>query len=101
MAEQTANKRPPRARQRKLPAREAAARTREELPALLGHDVESVLGLERDYDGVTVTVSVVELARIPNSTDVLGVYRVRLDQDGELSSYERVRRYVRSQPDQD
>lgn len=103
MAEQTANKRRPSTRQHapKLRARDAAARAREELPELLGQDVESILGLERNDGGFIVTVSVVELARVPRSTDVLGVYRVALDEDGELNSYERVRRYVRSQADQD
>jgi hypothetical protein len=85
-----------------LSAREAARRVREDLPELLGRPVESVLGVRRsDENGWEVTVAVVELARIPNSTDVLGAYRVVLDSDGELDSYERRRRYNRSQADED
>ncbi len=66
--------------------------------------MEAVLGLEADEDhdgGWHVTVSVVELSRIPNSTDVLGAYRVTLDPEGELAGYRRVRRYQRNQADED
>ena len=86
----------------RLTGREAIERVREELPGLLGRPIESVLGLERDEDdGWKVTVQVVELSRIPNSTDVLGAYAVSLDGDGELTGYRRYRRYHRNQADED
>jgi len=89
-------------RNSKLSARDAAARVRDELPELLGRKIESVLGVERDDGGGwAVTVAVVELARIPNSTDVLGAYEVTLDSSGELIGYRRRRRYNRSQADED
>ncbi len=85
-----------------LSAKEAIQRVRGELPELLGRKVESVLGVERNEDQLwQVTVQVVELARIPNSTDVLGCYQVTLDQDGELAGYQRRRRYTRGQADED
>lgn len=85
-----------------LSAKEAIQRVRRELPELLGHPVESVLGVERDEDKQwQVTVQVLELARVPNSTDVLGAYQVTLDQDGELAGYQRRRRYTRGQADDD
>jgi gas vesicle protein GvpO len=85
-----------------LSARDAVQLVRREFPELLGRPVESVLGVHReDEDGWTVTVSVVELRRIPNSTDVLGAYTVSLDNDGELTGYQRRRRYNRSQADED
>ena len=77
---------------------------RRDLPPLLGKPVEAVLGLEPDEDqdgGWHITVSVVELARIPNSTDVLGAYKVSLDSEGELAGYRRLRRYQRNQADED
>ena len=64
---------------------------------LTGRRPETVLGLRRDEDGWTVTVEVVELSRIPSSTDVLASYLVSLDSDGELAGYERVRRYQRGE----
>lgn len=89
-------------RNSRLSGREVVERVRRELPALLGHPVESVLGLEPDDGkGWHVTVQVVELSRIPHSTDVLGAYTVTIDQQGELQSYKRQRRYYRNQADED
>ena len=62
-------------------------------------DDEATAGLSElvRAHGCKVTVELVELSRVPNSTDVLGCYVVTLDDDGELVGYERVRRYQRSQ----
>ena len=87
----------------RISAREAIERVRGELPGLLGHPVDSVHGAEPDEDGKgwKVTVQVVELSRIPPSTDVLGAYEVTLDAHGELQGYKRRRRYYRNQADED
>jgi len=85
-----------------LSATEAIKRVRRELPQLLGRPIESVLGVQRDEDeGWKVTVAVVELSRIPSTTDVLGAYAVTLDHSGELVGYSRNRRYHRNQADED
>jgi len=36
---------------------------------------------------------------VPSSTDVLAIYEIELDMDGELMSYRRVRRYSRGRGD--
>ena len=102
MAEQRGNTRKNGARG-KLSAREAVERVRADFPALLGRPIESVLGVQRaeDNDGWQVIVQVIELARIPRTTDVLGAYAVTIDNDGEVLSYRRRRRYNRSQTDED
>ena len=69
--------------------------------ALTGKDAEGVTGLERTDDGWMVRVEVVELRRIPDTTDVLALYEVQTDAHGALESYQRVRRYVRGVPDND
>lgn len=76
---------------------EIARSARRLITELTGRRPESVLGLRKDDDGWIATVEVVELSRIPNSTDLLGVYAVHLDDDGELMGYERLRRYLRGQ----
>jgi hypothetical protein len=43
-----------------------------------------------------VTLEVVEVSRIPESTDVLASYQMELDDDRNLRRYDRVRRYHRS-----
>ncbi len=76
---------------------ELARAARAQLGELTGRPAESVLGLRKDDDGWKITVEVVELSRVPTSTDLLGCYVVTLDEDGQLTGYERVRRYQRGQ----
>jgi len=74
-------------------------RATEQLHELQGREPESVSAVERRPDGWCVTLEVVEVERIPSSTDVLASFAVELDDDGELLRYERVCRYHRSQAD--
>ncbi|HEY1523233.1 MAG TPA: gas vesicle protein [Solirubrobacteraceae bacterium] len=67
------------------------------LTQLTGRQPESVLGLRKEDDGWRILVEVVEMRRVPNSTDLLGCYAVTLDKDGEVVGYERRRRYQRGQ----
>jgi hypothetical protein len=70
----------------------------EQVAMLTGREIEGVNGLERNGDGGwVVTLEVVELRRVPDSTDVLGSYAVSVDERGELEGYTRTRRYYRSQ----
>ena len=70
----------------------AAMRTVHELT---GYLPEAVTGLEWDGDVWQITVDALELSRIPNTTDVLGEYSVRLDEEGALRGYRRERRFQR------
>lgn len=72
-------------------------RALEELEALVGCPAEGVSGIRRDDDGWLVLVDVLELERVPATTDVLGLYEVTVDNDGEVTGYRRLRRYLRSQ----
>jgi hypothetical protein len=90
------------AQSKRLTAREAVQAVRREFPALLGRPIESVLGVERDDEGGwQVVVQVLELERIPSTTDVLGAYSVELDGEGEVVGYRRRRRYTRAAADED
>lgn len=64
---------------------------------LTGYEPEAVTALEWDGEFWEVTVDVLELERIPNTTDVIGEYLVRLDESGTLRGYRRARRFQRSQ----
>ena len=78
---------------------DAIQRARQQFEEMMGRPVEAVLGMQRDEDGWLVTVQVVELRRIPNSTDVLGSYAVDVDGGGDVVGYRRTKRYYRSQAD--
>jgi hypothetical protein len=72
-----------------------------ELQGLIGRPIEAVTGIEKNGSEWTVTVEVVELQRIPNTTDVLGVYEVTMNKDGELTGTRRTRRFYRSEAGDD
>lgn len=73
------------------------ARIGQDLGAVTGLAVERVTGLARADDGWHAEVDVVEVSRVPPSTDVLATYAVTTDADGELLGFERVRRFRRSE----
>jgi hypothetical protein len=82
-----------------LPPVKVASKAAEQLVELLGREPEGVTGLEKTDDGWAVQVEVVELRRVPATTDVLGLYEVRTDPRGELIGYRRMRRYSRGASD--
>jgi hypothetical protein len=95
-SQRPSEKRRPRER---LTGAQAARQARDELAEITGLKPEAVTSLERSEDGGTwwVTVELLELSRIPETDDLLGSYEAELDESGELVSYRRVRRYARSQ----
>jgi hypothetical protein len=84
---------------RKLTAAKAAVAAGTQLADLVGKDVESISGVSRTDEGWQVRVDVVEVRRIPETTDILAVFDVELDEDGELVEYRRSDRYVRGRAD--
>ena len=70
-----------------------------QLEQLTGRKPEPVLGVARSDGEWVVTFELVELSRVPSSTDVLAAYEVVVDGDGQLVRYERTRRYRRSESD--
>jgi len=70
---------------------------REQLSALTGLSVDTVSGVNRDDKGWVVEIEMAELRQIPNSSDVLASYQVRLNDKGDIVSYVRTHRYYRGQ----
>lgn len=73
---------------------QAALSTVEELT---GYEPEAITGLEWDGDVWQVTVDVLELSRVPSTTDMIGQYVVQLDEGGTLRGYKRTARFQRCQ----
>ena len=82
-------------------ASEVAASAARELLELTGKDAEGITGLDRTDDGWKVQVEVVEVRRIPDTTDVLALYEVTTDSHGALQGYRRLKRYARGVPGED
>jgi hypothetical protein len=76
---------------------DVAERARGHVSGLLGKEAETVSGISRADGSWTVMVEVVDVHRVPDSTDVLSSYEVVLDDDGGLLRLERCARYRRAQ----
>jgi hypothetical protein len=74
-----------------------AAEAARQLQQLTGQEVEGITGLHRNEDGWIVEIDVLELRRVPATTDVIATYEVEVDGDGELLGYHRRHRYVRGE----
>jgi hypothetical protein len=75
---------------------------KEQVVELTGKKVEGVLGIRRaDDGGWEALVEVVELRRVPETTDVLASYQLLLGDDGEVQEYRRTRRYYRNQVEEE
>ncbi len=53
--------------------------------------VSGVTAVSKTEEGWRVSVELVERAAVPDTMDLLGVYEVQLDREGDLVGYERVR----------
>ena len=87
---------------KKLSPPQLVGRARDQVEELFGKPVEAVSGFGRPEDnggGWTVTLELLELERIPDTTSLLGTYEATLDADGNLLDARRVRRYPRNQYD--
>jgi hypothetical protein len=78
-----------------LSAKEMTTAAIDVLRELTGREPEAATGLMWDGEAWLVTIDVLELARIPNTTDLLATYVVELDGEGNLSGYKRTRRFQR------
>jgi hypothetical protein len=82
---------------KRFAAAEAACEAGKQIEALVRMKVDAVTAVIRSEAGWDVVVNVVELPRIPHSTDLLAAYNVCLDAEGNLVSYNRGTRYTRGQ----
>jgi hypothetical protein len=74
-----------------------ARRAMDTLAELVGCPAEGITGIRRNEDGWVVEVEVLEVERVPETTDVLATYEVEIDNDGEIVEFRRLRRYLRTQ----
>jgi Gas vesicle synthesis protein GvpO len=84
-----------------VPAAAAARRAARYVADFTGRHPESIVSVDRRDGDWQVGVEVVESRRIPDTTDVLAIYEVRLDGGGRLVSYRRTRRFTRGQLDKE
>jgi hypothetical protein len=80
---------------------EIALRAKEQLAMVTGLEVGTASGMAKEDDGWHVNVDLLELKRIPNTTDVLATYEAVLDDEGNLLRHRRMHRFYRAQVTED
>jgi len=78
-------------------AAEIAERAKAEISRITGLAADHVSAVRNEADGWRVTVDLIELKRIPTSSDVLAAYDATYTLTGSLLNYHRTRRYSRDQ----
>ena len=68
---------------------EIVKRAQEDFARLSKMPVDGVIGLSKTEEGWVVLLEALERRAIPDTMDVLGVYEVRLDSEGNLLGFER------------
>jgi hypothetical protein len=78
-------------------ARQAAELARQYIAEMTEREPVQMTSVSPTEDGWVVEVEAIEDRRIPSSSDILALYEVELDENGELLAYHRIRRYLRGQ----
>jgi hypothetical protein len=82
-------------------ADEIVKKAREGFTRLSGIPVNGVTGLSRAEEGWIVSLEGLERRAIPETMDVLGLYEVRLDSEGNLLGFERKKLRKRGDTEED
>lgn len=70
---------------------EAIKNARAQLNELTGLVIESTVSAEPEEDGWRVLLEAVEKKSIPESMDILGIYETRLDEEGNMIEFNRIK----------
>jgi hypothetical protein len=68
-----------------------------QLGSIISYPIDSVTGVKKIEDGWELLITLIELTRIPSSSDVLAEYSVSLDSIGEVVGYRQIQRFLRNQ----
>jgi len=69
-----------------------------QLSAVTGLKSETVTTASKKENGWLVGVELLEMSRIPPATDVIGCYEVQVNDEGEVTGFERRRTRLRGEP---
>ena len=69
--------------------------------SIVGYPLDGITSIEHDDEGWRVAVEVVERRGVPDTQDILGRYEIRLNEDMDVTGYQRTHRYRRDDMDHD
>jgi len=72
-----------------------AERAKEQLAEVTGFSPVAAVGGFKDEEGWHISVDVLEMARLPEATDIIGTYVVTLDPEGNMVKFEKKRSRLR------
>jgi len=75
-----------------------AERAKEQLAEVTGFSPVATVGGFKDEEGWHISVDMLEMARLPESTDIIGTYVVTLDPEGNMVKFEKKRARLRGEP---
>jgi len=78
-----------------------AERAKEQLAEVTGFSPVAAVGGFKDDEGWHISVDMLEMARLPESTDIIGTYVVSLDLEGNMVKFEKKRARLRGEPYQE
>lgn len=71
---------------------------KQDIQDVTGFPAWSVISLERVPDGWAGRVEVTEFHRVPEAQDLVGVYDVTIDEEGNLAGWDRIASHLKGQP---
>jgi len=71
--------------------------TKQQMAAITGLTPETVARFDREDEGWCVAIDMVEHRAIPRTNDLLASFEVKLDADGNVRTWKRTGRFLRSQ----
>lgn len=78
-------------KKKRISLEEAMQKAKESLQAVVNLKLSGIIEVCSVEDGWRVTLEFVERAAVPDAQDLLGVYEVRLSEEGQMLGYERTR----------
>ena len=75
-----------------------AERAKEQLAEVTGFSPVAAVGGFKDEEGWHISVDVLEMARLPEATDIIGTYVVSLDQEGNMVKFGKRMSRLRGEP---
>lgn len=70
---------------------EAAEMAKKKLADALKKKAYATTNISKDGEGWKATVEIVEEEHMPSQFDIIGVYEVKMDKDGKLISWNRIK----------
>jgi hypothetical protein len=74
-----------------------AERAKQQLAEVTGFSPVAAVGGFKDEEGWHITVDMLEMSRLPESTDIIGTYAVILDAEGNMVKFEKKQSRLRGE----